>query len=83
MNPKLILSGIVLIALLVACTERNDEETAALQPQNINKIDVKKLNTEKIVRDSIKTPEIQNDSNLKDGPATNETIDPTKPDRPK
>lgn len=81
MNLKLILSGIALAALLVACNDRNDEETSTLQSQS-TKTDLKEAKATKIIRDTIKKP---NEPDSKDGPAAsaNETIDPTKPDRPK
>ncbi|ASW75271.1 hypothetical protein IQ37_19245 [Chryseobacterium piperi] len=76
MKLKLILSGIALTALLVACTERNDEESAGQQSQNL-KTEMRKSGT-KATSDTLKTPESRDDT-----PATNETIDPTKPDRPR
>jgi len=78
MNLKLILSGILLISLLVACADRNDEETTTLI-----KMDVKRAKSPKIVSDTLKNPETPNQPNSKDGAQTNDTIDPTKPDRPK
>ncbi|MBK1894648.1 hypothetical protein [Chryseobacterium paridis] len=83
MNLKLILSGIALTSLLVACADRSDEDAAALQPQTINKLDTKGAKVIKAVRDTVKTPGTPNGSDSKDEQSSNETIDPTKPDRPK
>jgi outer membrane biosynthesis protein TonB len=82
MNLKLILSGIVLISLLVACADRNDEEMADAQSKNV-KLDKKRLNRVKIITDSVNASHVPINPPSINEPAANETIDPTKPDRPK
>ncbi|ASK31340.1 hypothetical protein CEY12_15045 [Chryseobacterium sp. T16E-39] len=82
MNLKLILSGVILIALLVACEDRSNEETSTTLQSKNTKIDMTSSKTAMPVSDSVKIPAIQNDSNSANG-GKNETIDPTKPDRPR
>ncbi|MGE4513750.1 hypothetical protein [Chryseobacterium taeanense] len=106
MNIKLLLSGVLLLSLLAACSDRNDELPSS--PAEQSKVSVfsknskesteetAKTETDKIVDDSLKTKEIINATQQgiptvnPDGTTTQqvaedtgETIDPTKPDRPK
>ncbi|MBT2621587.1 hypothetical protein [Chryseobacterium sp. ISL-6] len=82
MNLKLILSGIILISLLVACADRNDDEMTTQQSKSI-KSDMKRLKTVKVITDSVRASEIPTNPPAINEPAANETIDPTKPDRPR
>ncbi|MDC8106111.1 hypothetical protein ACNFU2_14575 [Chryseobacterium sp. PTM-20240506] len=85
MNLKLILSGIALLTLLVACDDRSNEDAPALQSEG-TKADLKAAKNVKIVSDTVTKPvEKPNEPDSKDGTSnsTADTIDPTKPDRPK
>lgn len=104
MNIKLLLSGVLLLSLLGACSDRSDELPSSPAEQskvsNFSKIskenkETAKTETDKIVDDSLKTKEIINETpgiptvnpdgttTQQVGEGTGETIDPTKPDRPK
>ncbi|SEM28996.1 hypothetical protein [Chryseobacterium taichungense] len=96
MSIKLLLSGVLLLSLLAACSDRN-EETDSLPEQTKSSKVFGKLNKEddgttaKVVVDSTKTKEIINATQgistelptEQGGNNSGETIDPTKPDRPK
>ncbi|WP_029293710.1 MULTISPECIES: hypothetical protein [Chryseobacterium] len=94
MNIKLLLSGILLLSLLAACSDRYEEgnsypETSET-PQAF-KTESKQGGETAKKTDSTKTKEIINASQAipadisaeQTGGETGETIDPTKPDRPK
>lgn len=71
MNIKLILPGITLVALLVACTKKNDVVNSELPTQNMKNV---------VNRTDIKSSETAKGS---DTLSKSKTIDPTKSDRPR
>lgn len=84
---KLFLSGILLLTILTACSDRN-EEVYSPADQNVEKkeINVNRKESARVVEDTIKSKTLQenNIQNAAVSPETPEdTIDPTKPDRPK
>jgi hypothetical protein len=93
MNIKLLLSGILLLSILAACSDRYEEgnsypETSAT-PQAFKTESEQGRETAKKT-DSTKTKEIIDapqaipaEISSDQGVGTGETIDPTKPDRPK
>ncbi len=96
MNVKLLLSGILLLSLLTACSDRSEEADSSPVQAKSSKIFEKtgeenNGTTAKVVVDSMKTNEIINAtqeissgiSSQQQGDNSGETIDPTKPDRPK
>lgn len=97
MNIKLLLSGIVLLALLTACSDRNEETDSVPQQTKSSKVFEKSGagtenngTTARVVADSTQTKEIINATQgisteyiPQPGDNSGETIDPTKPDRPK
>lgn len=96
MNIKLLLSGIVLLTLLTACSDRNEETDSLPEQTKSSKIFSKSGEenngtTAKVVIDSTKTKGIINATqglpteytSEQAGDNSGETIDPTKPDRPK
>ncbi|NML56894.1 hypothetical protein [Chryseobacterium cheonjiense] len=94
MNIKLLLSGVLLLSLLAACSDRYEEENPYQEPiessQAFKQAGKQGSETAKTT-DSTKTKEIINapqaiptEFSTEQGTAdTGETIDPTKPDRPK
>ncbi|MEC3874427.1 polymorphic toxin type 50 domain-containing protein [Chryseobacterium salviniae] len=94
MNIKLLLSGILLLSILAACSDRYEEGNSYLQasesPQAL-KTESKQRGEAAKKTDSTKTKEIIDapqaipaDISTEQGTSdTGETIDPTKPDRPK
>lgn len=95
MNIKLLLSGILLLSLLTACSDRSEEADSSPVQTKSSKIFMKtgeenSGTTAKVVVDSMKTNEIINATqeisggiSSQQGDNSGETIDPTKPDRPK
>ncbi|AZA57826.1 hypothetical protein EG349_04345 [Chryseobacterium shandongense] len=94
MNIKLLLSGILLLSILAACSDRYEEgnsyEEPSVSSHAFKRVGEQAQTTAK-VSDSTKSKEIINapqpiptDASTEQGAAgTGETIDPTKPDRPK
>ncbi|KIO76830.1 hypothetical protein TH53_13005 [Pedobacter lusitanus] len=74
MNIKLILPGIALVALLVACTKKNDVVNSELPTQNMKNV---------VNRTDIKRSEKAKGSDTLSKSFLDDTIDPTKPDRPR
>ncbi len=95
MNIKLLLSGILLLSVLAACSDRYEEGNSYQEPSvssnSFNKGGDEQGTETAKVTDSTKTKEIINApqpipaefSTGQGGSDTGETIDPTKPDRPK
>jgi len=103
MKIKLLLSGISLLSLLAACSDRSEEfpstpeQSKSSQFSKTSKGNTETAGTEtaKIVEDSLKTKEIINatqgipaplnadGTSQQIGGNSDDTIDPTKPDRPK
>lgn len=94
MNIKLLLSGILLLSLLAACSDRYEEANSYPEPSKSShafKTEGEQGTETAKVTDSTKTKEIINapqaiptELSAEQGTTdTGETIDPTKPDRPK
>lgn len=93
MNIKLLLSGILLLSILAACSDRYEEENSYEEPSVSSHTFKRGEQTKEAakVSDSTKSKEIINapqpiptDASAQQGATdTGETIDPTKPDRPK
>lgn len=83
MKTRLLLSGILLLSVLTACSDRNEEvEVAAPAAQKKVNVGVTQSEATRAVNDSVNKPTILDEANDKqEDPA--DTIDPTKPDRPK
>ncbi len=95
MNIKLLLSGILLLSILAACSDRDEEgnsypKTSETTPEAFKAESKQGSETAKKI-DSTKTKEIidapqaipADISAEQAGTETGDTIDPTKPDRPK
>lgn len=93
MNIKLLLSGILLLSILAACSDRYEEGNSYEEP-NVSSHSFKRTSEQAQatakVTDSTKSKEIINapepiptDVSAQGTTDTGETIDPTKPDRPK
>jgi hypothetical protein len=81
MNKKLILTGIVLLTILSACSERDNEAAEPQIKTKRNLIIKRKLKvSSKIVTDSLKMHKVNDETSSYD--AGNEIVDPTKPDKP-
>ncbi|MEA1848764.1 MULTISPECIES: hypothetical protein [unclassified Chryseobacterium] len=94
MNIKLLLSGILLLSLLAACSDRYEEGDSYPKTSKTSeafKIESKQGDETAKKTDSTKSKEIidvpqaipADISAEQAGTDTGETIDPTKPDRPK
>ncbi|MCT2409969.1 hypothetical protein NZD88_20635 [Chryseobacterium antibioticum] len=85
MNLKLFLSGILLSTILAGCADRNEDVSKPVDlSQKSSDSNIKKIESAKVVIDSLGIPEnlIENNKENESIEPT-ETIDPTKPDRPK
>lgn len=85
MKTKLLLSGILLLTILTACSDRNEDVAPVVQnPKSLN-IKEKRGEAARVVEDSLSKPQNSNlINNKQDGAEVQEeTIDPTKSDRPK
>ncbi|AZA81600.1 hypothetical protein C1637_03240 [Chryseobacterium lactis] len=89
MKARLLLSGILLLSIVTACSDRSEEVEVAA-PVNQKKVDIgaRRSETAKAVSDSLKKTNSLDETNNKPGDTENsseaaETIDPTKSDRPK
>ncbi|REC48890.1 hypothetical protein [Chryseobacterium pennipullorum] len=89
MKARLLLSGILLLSIVTACSDRNDEVTAPGDQNKSVELGVKRSESARAINDSLKKTVILDEANNKQGDTgaasstDQETIDPTKPDRPK
>ncbi|ASE63474.1 hypothetical protein H3Z85_08650 [Chryseobacterium indologenes] len=89
MKARLLLSGILLLSVVTACSDRNEEMEVARSADH-KKIEVGAGRSEaaRVVSDSLKKQTILNEATNKQGDTESyseaaDTIDPTKSDRPK
>lgn len=84
---KLLLSGIILLVILTGCSDRNEDFAPVEhnEPPKMLKIVEKRNEAARVVEDTINKPLNLNLINNKQdaAEAEQETIDPTKSDRPK
>ncbi|MET3034844.1 hypothetical protein ABXT08_01965 [Chryseobacterium sp. NRRL B-14859] len=89
MKARLLLSGVLLLSIVTACSDREEEIAAPADQKKENKMEMERTETAKFTEDALIKKDSLNGAHSKqeDGstPAavTQETIDPTKPDRPK
>ncbi|MEO8255542.1 MAG: hypothetical protein ABI554_14265 [Flavobacterium sp.] len=82
MNKKLILTGIVLLTILSACSER-DEEIKPEIKEETSKIEKEQFKvSSKIVIDSLQIHNEKDENNSFQPGTGSEIVDPTKPDKP-
>jgi hypothetical protein len=82
MNKKLILTGIVLLTILSACSERDDEVKPEIKKETY-KIEKEQFKvSSKTVTDSLETQNKIDENNSFQPGTGNEIVDPTKPDKP-
>ncbi|AKK72751.1 hypothetical protein HX13_14770 [Chryseobacterium sp. P1-3] len=85
MKARLLLSGVLLLSIVTACSDREGEIDAPAG-QKGDKIEMNRAETARFLDDSLIKKDSLNGTHSKEGDVNataQETIDPTKPDRPK